>query len=61
MIAATRTTETISFKDVKCVLTHRTFLQIIDIVKAGLAGLHDRLIFNTTLKTDRMNAISEHL
>ena len=32
----------------------RLFSRIFDIVKAGLAGLHDRLI-HTTLKTDRMN------
>jgi hypothetical protein len=34
--------------------TH-AFRKIIDIVKAGLAGSHNRLI-HTTLKTDRINS-----
>ena len=42
-------TETISFGARKCASR-----KIIDIVKAGLAGSHNRLI-HTTLKTDRID------
>ena len=47
----TPSTETISFGARNCASR-----KIIDIVKAGLAGSHNRLI-HTTLKTDRKNAI----